>query len=235
MRFQAGYAWRSAPSQAAGQPAGVFGAAIWVTGELDVNRTGAERWGEGGEATVTVTAAGKREVGSTTGQLTRTVRGFRALLPEDSLLEPGTYDLRISPKSSTGSAAPTEAFRVIVPAAPAGPGALALGQPVIFRRGPFTGTTYQPAADLRFRRQEWIRVEVSKAGASEEITAKVLDRTGKPLGVPVSVTERVEGGTVWIQGQVALAPLAVGDYLIEIGARGKTATERVLAAFRIVP
>jgi hypothetical protein len=235
VRFLAGYAWRSATDQGTTRTPGGLGAAVWVTGEFDASRTSDERWREGGEATITLSTADRRAIGSTTVQVTRTIRGFRALLPGDSVLEPGVYEIRISPKSSTGSPAPTEAFRVTVPAVPGGAAALALGQPVIFRRGPFTGTTFQPAADLRFRRQEWIRVEVSKAGASEEITGRILDRTGNALNVPVKVSERAEGGTVWIQAEVALAPLAAGDYLIEIGARGTAATERVLAAFRIVP
>jgi hypothetical protein len=124
---------------------------------------------------------------------------------------------------------------VTVPAAPSGPDALSLGQPVLSRRGPFTGTTYQAAADPRFRRQEWIRVEVSKTGTSEEVTGKVLDRTGRAMEIPVKVAERVEGGITWIQADVALAPLTVGEYLVEIGVRGKGVTERVLAAFRIIP
>ena len=234
-RFLTGYAWRSAPGQGAGPPPAGPGATVWVTGELDASRAADERWRDGGEATITVTTADRRAVGSATAQMTRTIRGFRVLIPADTPLEPGTYELRISPRSSTGSPAPTEAFRVTVPETPAGPGAVALGQPVMFRRGPFTGTTFQPAADPRFRRQEWIRLEVSKAGTVEEAAARILDRAGNPLNVPVRVSERAESGFVWIQAEVALAPLATGDYLIELSARGASMTERVLVGFRIVP
>jgi len=167
--------------------------------------------------------------------MTRTIRGFRVLIPADTPLGPGTYELRISPRSSTGSPAPTEAFRVTVPETPADQGATALGQPVLFRRGPFTGTTFQPAADPRFRRQEWIRLEVSTSGAVEEATARMLDRTGSPLNIPVRVSERAESGFAWVQTEVALAPLSAGDYRIEVSARRALATERVVVAFRIVP
>jgi VWFA-related protein len=235
VRFLTGYAWRTAPDQGASQPSGGPGAMIWVTGELDTSRTVDDRWRDGGEATITVTTAERRAVGSATAPLTRAVRSFRVLIPEDMPLDPGVYELRVSPRSSTGSPAPTEAFRVTIPPRPAGQGAMALGQPVIFRRGPFTGTTFQPAADLRFRRQEWIRVEVSKVGTSDEVAGRILDRAGNPLNIPVRVSERTEGSAVWIQGEVALAPLAVGDYRVEISARGASTTERVLAAFRIVP
>jgi VWFA-related protein len=235
VRFLAGYAWRTVPAHGADQSSGGPGGTIWVTGELDTSRTVDDRWRDGGEATITVTTADRRTVGSATAPLTRTARGFRVLIPEDTQLEPGVYELRVSPRSSTGSPAPTEAFRVTIPPLPAGQGAMALGQPVIFRRGPFTGTAFQPAADLRFRRQESMRVEVSKAGASGEVTGRILDRAGNPLNIPVRLSERTEGGAVWIQGDLALAPLAVGDYLVEISARSASATDRVLAAFRIVP
>ncbi len=234
VRFSTGYLWRSAEGAAGGQAAG-SGAALWVTGELDAGRTGDVGWREGGEAAITATGPGNRAVGTATGQLTRTIRGFRVILPADARLEPGVYDLRISPKSSTGSPAPTEAFKVTVPAAPSGADQLLLGQPGLLRRGPYTGTTFQAVADPRFRRTEWIRVEVSKAGASEDVTGRLLDRTGKALDVPVKVGERADGGITWIQGEVVLAPLTAGDYLIELGVRGKNATERVLVAFRIVP
>jgi VWFA-related protein len=234
-RFLTGYAWRSAPGQGASPPPGGPGATIWVTGELDASRAADERWRDGGEATITVTTADRRAVGSATAQMTRTIRGFRVLIPADTPLGPGTYELRISPRSSTGSPAPTEAFRVTVPETPADQGAPALGQPVLFRRGPFTGTTFQPAADPRFRRQEWIRLEVSTSGAVEEATARMLDRTGSPLNIPVRVSERAESGFAWIQTEVALAPLSAGDYLIEVSARRALATERVVVAFRIVP
>ncbi len=234
VRFSAGYAWRSAEGAGGGQPAG-SGAALWVTGELDSSRTGDIGWREGGEATITATGPGKRAVGTATGQLTRTIRGFRVILPVDSEFQPGVYDVRISPKSSSGSPAPTETFKVTVPAAPAGPDRLSLGQPILSRRGPYTGTMFQAVADPRFRRQEWVRVEVSKTGVSEEITGRLLGRTGQPLDIPVKVGERTESGITWIQAEVVLAPLTVGDYIIELGVRGKSATERVMVAFRIVP
>ncbi|MBE3099107.1 MAG: hypothetical protein IMZ44_18485 [Planctomycetes bacterium] len=67
------------------------------------------------------------------------------------------------------------------------------------------------------------------------MTARILGRSGRALDIPVKVGQRQDGATSWISAEVALAPLAPGDYLIEIEARGITRTERVLAAFRIVP
>ena len=88
-----------------------------------------------------------------------------------------------------------------------------------------------PTADLRFRRNEQLRVEVLAASADAP-SARLLDRTGKPLPVPVAAAMRDDSdGLRWHTAQIALAPLAPGDYVIELAAGGK----RTLSAFRVVP
>jgi hypothetical protein len=97
-----------------------------------------------------------------------------------------------------------------------------------------------PTADLRFRRNEQVRVEIP-AASSGPVTARLLDRTGKPLAVPVTATVRDDAdGSRWVTAQLALAPLAAGDYVIEIvsgsGGSGAPGGERrMISAFRIVP
>lgn len=54
------------------------------------------------------------------------------------------------------------------------------------------------------------------------------------MAIPVTAAVRDEtDGSLWVTAQLALAPLAVGDYIIELttGAGGS----RTLQAFRIVP
>ena len=90
------------------------------------------------------------------------------------------------------------------------------------RRGPSTGNKEAPTADLRFRRNEQVRVEIPIA-SSEPLTARLLDRTGKPLAVPVTAAVRDDAdGSRWVTAQLALAPLAPADYVIEIVERGQT-------------
>ena len=84
------------------------------------------------------------------------------------------------------------------------------------RRGPSTANKDVPTADLRFRRSEQIRVEIPIAVAGP-VTARLLDRTGKPLAVPVTAAVRDDAdGSRWPTAQLALAPLAPGDYVIEL-------------------
>jgi hypothetical protein len=87
-----------------------------------------------------------------------------------------------------------------------------------------------PTADLRFRRSERLRVEVP---ATADVTgARLLDRTGKPLAVPVAAATRTDAdGARWATGELLLAPLAPADYVVEISVTGT----RTMAAFRVVP
>jgi hypothetical protein len=61
----------------------------------------------------------------------------------------------------------------------------------------------------------------------------MLDRGGKAISVPVQVTDRQDasGEFRWLVAEAALAPLAPGDYAIEL-----TLDEaKVVTAFKVVP
>jgi hypothetical protein len=108
---------------------------------------------------------------------------------------------------------------------------------VFVRRGPSTGNKDETTADPRFRRSERIRVEVPAPDASAS-TARLLDRTGRPLAVPVAASVREADSSVWDVAQLALAPLAPGDYVIELARAAEPGAQpprRTLVAFRVVP
>jgi VWFA-related protein len=135
---------------------------------------------------------------------------------------PGDYVVRVRSQSAAGNE--TMSMPVTLPAASQSSGA------VFIRRGPTTGNKEVPTADLRFRRSERLRVEVP--GIAEAPNARLLDRTGKPLAVPVAAATRTDAdGTRWATGELALAPLAPADYVVELSV-GST---RTMAAFRVVP
>jgi len=116
-----------------------------------------------------------------------------------------------------------------------GPAQSHMGKPLLFRRGSATGPGFVPTTDLRFRRTDRLRVDVQIAAALESMTAALLDRTGKPLALPVTLVERTENGVRYVSGDVTLAPLAIGDYLIEITHRADAGPTSAFVAFRIVP
>jgi hypothetical protein len=153
----------------------------------------------------------------------------------DSAITAGEYIVRVRMRGAAGSLADlSEQVRITVP--PPAPIADAPpGQPVVFRRGPYSGPVFQPTADSRFRRAERLRVDAAIAGPAPIVSARLLDRKGQPLEVPVAAAIRDEAHLRFASAELVLAPLGPGDYLVEMSLARGTRTDKVLAAFRIVP
>jgi hypothetical protein len=92
-----------------------------------------------------------------------------------------------------------------------------------------------PAADGRYRRTERATLEAPLAEGASPAGARLLDRAGKPLPVPVASRERVDAnGVRWMVAEAALAPLTEGDYIIELEAVKDAVRETALFAIRVV-
>jgi hypothetical protein len=142
-------------------------------------------------------------------------------------LPPGDYELRVRAKAASPGSNATDSLRVTVPATSDGAGFL------VFKRGPGTGNREIATADLRLRRSDTLRVAVPALDSSA-FSARLLDRAGNVLQVPVSTSMRDEAdGSKSRSATLALAPLATGDYLVELIASQGAA--RTLIAFRVVP
>ena len=103
------------------------------------------------------------------------------------------------------------------------------------RRGPSTGLTYVRAADSRYRRTERIRVEVAIPDGAANAAGRVLTMQQQPTPLVVSYTsEQVNGQTIGI-GEVILAPLAVGEYVLELSYDLNGRREVATYNFRIIP
>ena len=207
------------------KPGDVASAALWVVGELGGVADAGPQWNEGFDATATLTTPA--DVTVATGRLTtaRGARTFRIALTPSQPLAAGDYVLRVGARAGSATIPSREVLRFAIPEAPGSAGAL------FVRRGPTTGNKEVPTADLRFRRSESVRLEIPTS-ADAAGTARLLDRTGKPLAVPVAAAIRDDpDGSRWQTAQLALAPLAPGDYVIEIA----IGERRMLSAFRIVP
>jgi VWFA-related protein len=227
-RIVAGYAFDVAA--AGGPPRPVF----WVTGELDAAAARTMEWSGGGEATIAVTAANGQDVATEHATITTAVPRF-TVQPAETRLPPGDYLVKVRLVGKSGGAANVGSqVRVTVPNVEAN-AASSLGSPMLFRRGPYTGAGPQPTADLRFRKAERIRVDVPVAGQAESVTAQLLDRRGQSLPIPVTTGQRDDGARRFVTAEITLAPLAPGDYLIEVSVRRGERTVKVVTAFRIVP
>jgi hypothetical protein len=129
--------------------------------------------------------------------------------------------------SSADSSSPALTDGIHVPPTP---------QPLFYRRGPATANRQVVTADLRFTRADRAHLELPVAADVKPGTGRMLDRAGQPLAVPVTVGERTDdaSGQHWITADVTLAPLAPGDYVIEVGTVEKSGEVRVVSGIRVV-
>ncbi len=228
VQARASYTWAAAAD-------GSVSPVLWLVGEWDATVASKdEQWKAGADVTIAVTAPDKASLENAKQTLTRETRGFVLRVPVPAGQSAGDYSLRVTTKPVGVSLGSTETLHVVLPEWPKA-GAIAVGQPQLFRRGPYTGTTFVAAADLRFRRQERLKVEVGVLGAMTSGEVRLLDRAGNLLGVPVVSATRDENGAKVVSGEVVLAPLGVGDYILETTITQGTTTQKVLAAFKIVP
>ena len=150
---------------------------------------------------------------------------MRFVVEPAAALDPGDYQIQLRATPSGAGIPASEVTRLFIPASTAAAGTQ------FSRRGPTTGNREAPTADLRFRRAERLIVHLPVA-SSDPIAARLFDRMGNPLAVPVTTASREEAdGSRWHTAEAVLAPLAAGDYIVEttIGA------ERSLIAFRVPP
>jgi VWFA-related protein len=228
VQAQGGYQWVAAAD-------GAVRPTLWLVGEWDpsiANRD--EQWKPGADVTIVVTAPDRTALDTRRQTLTRDVRSFDVRVPVPAGQTAGDYSVRITTKPVGAALGTTEALHVVVPKWPAA-GTASISQPILFRRGPFTGPAWIAAGDLRFRREERVKLEVTVTGPITASSVRLLDRAGHPLAVPVTSSDRDEHGARVVVGEATLAPLSLGDYVLEATITQGDTTQKVLAGFRIVP
>jgi hypothetical protein len=202
--------------------------AMWTVGEF----SGAD-WTSGGQADVLLIGVDRQTHATAHVQLAPGARSFLVRLVPTDPVPAGDYSIVMRSRSAAAAAPSSDTFPFVVPPTPDTAGVL------FIRRGPTTGNKDIPTADARFRRTEQIRVEIPTAGSASS-AARLLDRTGWPIPVSVQAAIREDAdGSRWQTAQLALTPLAPGDYLIEfsggVSSGSTTETRRRLVAFRVVP
>jgi len=200
----------------------------WVSGEL----AAAEMWRAGAEVTAIVSTASGTAVATGRASLATGVRSFRLPIKSGGV-QAGDYRVavRVQPKEPGARNELAEASAPLLEA-PRAYGA------VVSRRSAASGRIEAPAVAGRFRRTDTMRIDVLEL-ANAEPSARILDRTGRPLDIPLTA-ERVQDsdGVRWASVHVTLAPLAPGDYLLELtqtSATGALPVSQALVGFRMVP
>jgi VWFA-related protein len=206
--------------------------------ELDAATTRQPEWLSGGTLRLTFlpeSTAGSSDAGLSHSMTVAVDPGQRSVLVNgsDRPLPPGRYSVRaeLTPRNSRLPIQVTTLATVPADAAEVGSGALAS------RRGPSTGLAYVPTADPRFRRTERLRVDVPLAAEGFTGTGRLLTRNGTATALVVTFSSRADAATKQQFGvaDVALAPLAEGEYVLELTLAKNGASEVVSYGFRIVP
>jgi VWFA-related protein len=204
---------------------------VWVVGEMEAASAKSADWANGGEAQVLLTAEDGVKLADLTQPIPPASRAVSVQLP-DVPLAPGEFTLRVRLKPAGGGLPFQDTIRFTVPE-----GTASVGRARVLRRGPSTGNQYVPTADLRFRRTDGIRVDVPVLGSFEQVTAEVLDRNGQRLQLAVESTRRedTEPSLRWASADLALAPLAPGDYVVRTAILQGSNRNETLTAFKVVP
>lgn len=200
---------------------------VWLVGELDYALRRDVAWTAGAIADVTLVSATGTQLLSTSVDVDASVGRFTMHLPQPRLAS-GEYALRVRLRSKQEGPVPvSDTARIIVPGE-----AAAMGDAVLWRRGPSTGPRFAMTADPRFTRNERVRLEFATTAAGTP-TARLMDRQGKTIPVPVAISERQDesGAFRWMIAEAALAPLGLGSYAIELDLDGT----RSVTAFTVVP
>jgi VWFA-related protein len=201
--------------------------AFWVIGELDQQMKRQAAWSGSVQADVAVIGADGAQVATRRLDIRPAEGAFTVEFPDARGAAAGDYTVRIRLRSPVdGELGLSDTARVSVK------DGMPLGDAVLWRRGPSTGPQHLRTADPRFQRNERIRLELATSSA-EPATARLIDRNGQPMTVPVPVTERPDpsGAFRWVVVDLALAPFGPADYAIEV-TQGQA---KQLTAFRVVP
>ena len=206
--------------------------------ELDATTAKQPEWISGG--TLRLTFEPERTPGTSQAGTPQTITlavepGQRSITVDgtERPLAAGRYAVRaeLTPRSGRVALQVTTFATVPPESAEVGTGALAA------RRGPSTGLAYIATADPRFRRTERLRVETPLAGEGFSGTGRVLTREGSAMPLVVTYSTRTDEASKRQFGvaDVTLAPLAAGEYVLELSLTKSGKTELVAYGFRIIP
>ena len=190
----------------------------------------ASREMEGGRfaagAPVTVSVAAKDGGGPPVSAEGRIAAGSRSVLVAVPLTNGGA-PLRVTARMRGASAADEPIEEGLdVPAAAGG----AAADLLVFRAQPSPRSIPQRTADPVFRRTDRLHLEWPIDATSDSRSARLLNRQGDPLPVPITVTERIDGDRMVLVADLLLAPLAPADYIVELtAARGDRGQQQWLA------
>lgn len=162
-------------------------------------------------------------VGSSRGRLTAGSRGVAMRLPI-AATAPGPWQAVM--RATGGDARGGEAVPIQRPTG-------AIGDAYLQR---IDGTSVSAVANPVFARREHLRVTWTTMAGAEltQQVARVLDRRGQPLPIDAATTSTPVGTRTATSVDIVMAPLAPGDYLVELIVTSADGPTRRLVAFRVI-
>jgi VWFA-related protein len=173
---------------------------------------------------VTATSADGAAVGTVEVPVTAAMRAASATIDVPAASGP----LTVTAKVRTGGGT----FEVTTPTTR--DDGTVLGAGLVYRATPSSRSPLVPVASQQFRRTERVHIEWPVAGPLDSREGRLLGRNGESVAVTITMTEITRDGRPVLALDGLLAPLAPGDYVVEVtvGAAGKTETRMV--AIRVV-
>jgi VWFA-related protein len=193
-------------------------ASVSLVVELPAARVDAGRWKQGASVDVILSNAAGDTLASGRGRI---APGARATVVTVPVTSPGEVQALVRVQG-VGEEAETEPLTIA-----AKPGGLLL-DPMVYRASASGAPT--PVAGFQFTRAERVRVESQSTRAIDTREARLLDGRGTALSIPVAVSGETPNTLV---AEVALAPLAPGDYVLEIAATAGATVERKYVPIRV--
>jgi len=192
---------------------------VAVVAELAAAEVEGGRWKQGAEVQVMMTGA-KGEAMTGRGRIEAGSRGALVKIPVAN--QPGPWDamLRI-----IGEGQPSQTTNLTIQRTT---GKL-IGDGTGYRAAALASAAWRPAAILQFRRTERLRLEFPILKPLDGQAARLLDRKGQPLEVPVTINA---AGPALI-AEVNLAPLSIGDYVVEVTAKAGDTSEKRFTAIHV--
>jgi VWFA-related protein len=195
--------------------AALAGADLAVVLEIPADAAGGDRWPTGGLVQALVETADGDVIGSARETLAPGGRGLVLRVALDRRGLSGTVLVRLRADGA-----------VLTDRVPLPPASTLVGDAIGYRNG-------TPAAVLACARTDVVRFDwrILMPLDSREVT--LLDRTGRPLPIGLTLSENGTGPDRVLSAELPLAPLARGEYLVELVAQRAAVSERKLLALRV--
>lgn len=197
---------------------------LTVIVELSSGAVGHQTWSQGADVQATFTDAAGAQVGVVKGRIDAGFRSVKLTTPVGFGAGPWRAFVHATGRDDSHD----DRFQI----APS-TGTL-LGDPLYFRGTSAAQASLRPVADLEFSRIERLHIEFPIVSALDQHTARLLDRRGQPLPIEVTLTERQAPNGSVLATDLNLAPLAAGDYIIDLNVGHGKDAEHKLIAFRVI-